>query len=234
MSDDWKLGQRMEITYEGKTNRLIRLGDRTLLQFKDALVGDAKGNVDPGGDFVVGQLEGKGAASAKVAAYFFKLMNEAGIDTHFLGVHSDTELEIRPITTIQLEVIYRALAYGSFLQRYRGYVQPMAELDLVEFNLKDDALGDPLLERRVVTKLGIASPDEVGRMEVIARRVVRAVTGVLTDQGLKLVDMKLEFGRIGENLVVIDALSGDTMRVYDPAKGKVLNQLELAEGLGLT
>ena len=224
----------MEVLYDGKTNRLVRLGDQTLLQFKDALVGDAEGNVDPGGDFVVGQLEGKGVASAKVAAYFFKLMNEAGIETHFLGVHSDTELEIRPATRIQLEVIYRALAYGRFIRRYRGHVQPMAELDLVEFNLKDDALGDPVLERRVIAKLGIASSDEIGRMEVIARRVAKVVMGMLTDQGLKLVDMKLEFGRIDEKLVVIDALSGDTMRVYDPVeKKKVLNQVELAERLGL-
>jgi phosphoribosylaminoimidazole-succinocarboxamide synthase len=56
---------------------------------------------------------------------------------------------------------------------------------------------------------------------------------VLTDHGLTLIDMKLEFGRIGEKLVVIDALSGDTMRVYDPAEKKVLNQIELAERLGL-
>ena len=224
----------MEVIYDGKTNRLLRAGDRMLLQFKDTLVGDAEGNADPGGDFVVGQLEGKGVASAKVAAYFFNLMQGAGIETHFLGVHSDTELEIRPAMRIQLEVIYRALAYGSFIRRYRGHVQPMAELDLVEFNLKDDALGDPLLERHVVAKLGIASSDEIGRMEVVARRVARAVMGMLADQGLKLVDMKLEFGRIGEKLVVIDALSGDTMRVYDSEKKKVLNQLELAERLGLT
>lgn len=224
----------MQVIYDGKTKRLIRFGDRMLMQFKDTLVGDSAGNVNPGGDFVVGQLEGKGAASARVSAYFFKLLNEAGIDTHFLGVHSDTELEILPATRIQLEVIYRALAYGGFIRRYHGHVQQMAELDLVEFNLKDDALGDPLLERRAITKLGIASPNEIGHMEVVARRVARVVMGMLIDHGLKLVDMKLEFGRIGEKLVVIDALSGDTMRVYDPAKRKVLNQIELAKELGLT
>jgi len=226
-------GNPVHVIYDGKTKRLIRLDDRLLMQFKDTLVGDSAGNIDLGGDFVVGQLEGKGAASAKVSAYFFKLLNETGIDTHFLRAHSDTELEILPATRIQLEVIYRALAYGSFIRRYRGYVQPMAELNLVEFNLKDDALGDPLLERHIVAKLGIASPDEIGHMEVIARRVARTITKVLTDQGLTLIDMKLEFGRIGEKLVVIDALSGDTMRVYDPAEKKVLNQIELAERLGL-
>lgn len=222
----------METIYNGKTNRLVRFGDKMLLQFKDTLVGDAQGNVDPGGDFVVGQLQGKGAASAKVAACFFRLLNEAGIETHFTGVHSETELEIRPATRIQLEVIYRALAYGSFLRRYRGHVQPLAELDLVEFNLKEDALQDPLIERHAIVKLGIATAEEVERMEARAREISKVVGKALMKVGLKLVDMKLEFGRVDGKLLVIDALSGDTMRVYDPAQKKVLNQLELAERLG--
>lgn len=223
----------MEIIYDGKTNRLVRLGDRMLLQFKDAVVGDAEGNVDPGGDFVVGQLEGKGAASAKVAAYFFNLLKEAGIKTHFLGVHSETELEIRQAMRIPLEVVYRALAYGSFLRRYRGHVHPLAELDLVEFNLKDDALGDPLLERRAIAKMRIAGDAEVERMESIVREVAGRVSKALAGFGLRLVDMKLEFGRVDEKLLVIDALSGDTMRVYNPTQKKVLDQIELAKALGL-
>lgn len=223
----------MEVLYDGKTKRLVRLGDRMLLQFKDAVVGDAEGDVDPGGDFVVGRLEGKAVAAAKVAAYLFNSLKETGIKTHFLGVHSETELEIRQAMRIPLEVIYRALAYGSFLRRYRGHAQPMEELDLVEFNLKADALGDPLLERSAITKIKIASEVEVERMEALAREVARHVSEVLAGFGLRLVDMKLEFGRVGGELLVIDELSGDTMRVYDPAQKKVLNQLELARRLGL-
>lgn len=224
----------MEVIYDGKTNRLLRAGDRMLLQFKDTLVGDNAGNVDPGGDFVVGELEGKGVASAKVATHFFKLLNESGIETHFLGVHSETELEIRPAERIPLEVIYRALTYGSFLRRYRGHVKPLADLDVVEFNLKDDALGDPAIERRAIAKLGIASREEIKHIEARTRKVAELIGKTLATAGLKLVDMKLEFGRVGEKLLVIDTLSGDTMRVLDPSQKKVLNQLELAKALGLT
>lgn len=224
----------MKVIYDGKTNRLLRAGERMLLQFKDTLVGDAEGNVDPGGDFVVGQLDGKGAASAKVAAHFFKLLNEADIETHFLGVHSETELEIRQAERIPLEVIYRALAYGSFLRRYREHVEPLSELDIVEFNLKDDALGDPLMEHRAITKLGIANPKEIGYMEARARKVAELVGKTIATAGLKLVDMKLEFGKVGGKLIIIDALSGDTMRVLNPSQKKVLNQLELAKALELT
>mgnify|MGYP001071840979 CR=1 FL=1 len=224
----------MEIIYEGKTKRLLRVGDHAALKFKDDVTGDAEGNPDPGGNLVVGTLEGKGAASAKVASYFFKLMGEAGISTHFRGLRSDDELEVTLTTPIPLEVIYRAKAFGSFLARYRGHVEPFMSLDLVEFNLKEDKLGDPLITRQAILKLGFTGDVELGRIEVTTRRVAGLVRRALAEVRLELIDMKLEFGRVGDKLLVIDALSGDTMRVYDPAKKKVLNQLELAEWFGLT
>lgn len=224
----------MEVIYEGKTKRFMRVGDHAVLKFKDDVTGDAEGNPDPGGNVVVGTLEGKGAASAKVAAYFFKLMGESGIPTHFRGLRSDDEIEVALTTPIPLEVIYRAKAFGSFLARYRGHVDPLIPLDLVEFNLKEDKLGDPLITRQAILKLGLTGDVELGRIEVTTRRVAGLVRRTLAEVGLELIDMKLEFGRAGDNLLVIDGLSGDTMRVYDSGKKKVLNQLELAEGFGLT
>lgn len=217
--------------YEGKTKRVLQVGDRVLLKFKDTLTGDANGNVNPGGDFVVGTLKGKGAASAKVASFIFKLMSEADIATHFLKIISNDEIEIMPTTRIPLEVIYRAKVFGSFLTRYRGHIEPMAPIDLVEFNLKDDALGDPLILRQAIVKLGVASEDDLDQIERSTRKVVSIVSKALGERGLELIDMKLEFGRKGRELLVIDELSGDTMRVYDPGKKKMLNQLELAERL---
>lgn len=227
-------GTAMEIIYEGKTKRLLKFGDQVVLKFKDDVTGDAEGNPDPGGNLVVGTLEGKGAASAKVAAYFFKLMGEADIPTHFKGLRSDDEIEVALTTPIPLEVIYRAKALGSFLTRYHGHVEPLTPLDLVEFNLKKDKLKDPLITRQAILKLGLTGDVELGRIEVTTRRVAGLVRRTLTEVGLELIDMKLEFGRTGDKLLVIDGISGDTMRVYDPGKKKVLNQLELAEGFSLT
>ncbi len=224
----------MEIIYEGKTKRLLKFGDQVVLKFKDDVTGDAEGNPDPGGNLVVGTLEGKGAASAKVAAYFFKLMGEADIPTHFKGLRSDDEIEVVLTTSIPLEVIYRVKALGSFLTRYQGHVEPLTPLDLVEFNLKKDKLKDPLITRQAILKLGLTGDVELGRIEVTTRRVAGLVRRVLTEVGLELIDIKLEFGRTGDKLLVIDGISGDTMRVYDPGKKKVLNQLELAEGFSLT
>ena len=223
----------MKIIYEGKTKRIVSAGERMVLQFKDDVTGDADGNVNPGGDFIVGHMEGKGAASAKVAAFLFKLLGEAGIETHFRKLRSSTEIEVLPAGRIPLEVIYRAKAYGSFLTRYRGHVEQMSPLDLIEFNLKDDVLHDPLITTQAITKLGIASASELLQIEVIVHKVASVVMKALAARGLELVDMKLEFGRTDDKLLVVDELSGDTMRVYDLAQKRLINQVELASKLGL-
>lgn len=223
----------MEVIYEGKTKRILSAGERMVLQFKDDITGDADGNVDSGGDFVVGHMEGKGAASAKVAAFIFGRLGEAGIETHFRKLRSSTEIEVLRAERIPLEVIYRAKAYGSFLTRYRGRVEQMSPLDLIEFNLKDDALRDPLITSQAITKLGIASASELQQIEVIVRKVASVVTNALAARGLELIDMKLEFGRLDGKLLMVDELSGDTMRVYDSTQKKLMNQVELVGKLGL-
>jgi phosphoribosylaminoimidazole-succinocarboxamide synthase len=224
----------MKTIYDGKTKRILKDGKRVFLHFKDTVTGDAHGKFDTGGDFVVGRIEGKGVASAKVAVYFFKLLNKSGIATNFRRAHSDAEIEISFVEKIPLEVIYRAKAFGSFLVRYNGKVEPMASLDLVEFNLKNDALKDPLMTPHAIVKLGIASVDELKRMEAMARKIASVVIKALDAKGLELVDMKLEFGRSDGKLLMVDELSGDTMRVQDKIQKRVLNQVELARKLGLT
>jgi phosphoribosylaminoimidazole-succinocarboxamide synthase len=222
-----------KVIYTGKTKRLLTDGKIVVLQFKDDLTGDAGGNINPGGNFIVGNIKGKGAASAKVTAFLFDLLAKAGIKTHFRGLLSDTDIEVVRATRIPLEVIYRAKAYGSFLTRYRGHVKQMSLLDLIEFNLKDDALGDPLMTPQAIVKFGIASTSELRQIENISRKVASIVSKALAAHGLKVIDIKLEFGRIDGKLSVVDEISGDTMRVYDLAEKKLLNQVELADKLEL-
>jgi len=224
----------MGIIYDGKTKRILSDGKKVLFQFKDTVTGDARGKLDTGGDFVVGSVEGKGVASAKVAVHFFKLLHKFNIATHFRRAHTDSEIEVSLVEKIPLEIIYRAKAFGSFLARYKGMVEPMVPLDLIEFNLKDDSLKDPLIAPRAIVKLGIADEDELELMEAIARKIASVVIKALADKGLELVDMKLEFGRADGELLMVDELSGDTMRVHDKIQKRMIDQIELARKLGLT
>ncbi|MEW6222322.1 MAG: phosphoribosylaminoimidazolesuccinocarboxamide synthase [Candidatus Hadarchaeota archaeon] len=221
----------MNVIYDGKTNTIVERGGKLLLRFKDTLLGDEHRRVDPGGDVVVGRVPGKGIASAASAARFFKVLKSAHVPTHYVRQHSKDELEIRLAEPIRLEVVYRALAYGSFLRRYRGHVSQLSRLDVVEFNMKEDILHDPLINDDAIARLQIASADEIRRMKQLTRKIYMCVSKDLERYGLTLVDMKLEFGRIQKKLAMIDALSGDTMRVLDPKSGRILSQLELAERL---
>lgn len=221
----------MELEYDGKTKRILRNGKGLVLKFKDTVVGDSSGSVDPGGNIVVDEVEGKAEASAQTSAHFFTLLEEEGVSTHFLEVLSPTEIRIQETERYRLEVIYRRRAYGSFLSRYGGYVEPFQELDLVEFSLKDDDLRDPFLTEKAVLKLDLASEDEVREMKRIIRKVASIINDYLEDFELQLVDMKLEFGELNDEILVIDEISGDTMRVYDSGIKKILNQVELAKKL---
>jgi phosphoribosylaminoimidazole-succinocarboxamide synthase len=112
-------------------------------------------------------------------------------------------------------------------------VEPLVDLDLVEFTLKNDALGDPLLESFAIPSMGIASSEEVEEMRKKTRMVGKLIDGHLKKFGLGLVDMKVEFGRRNGKLIVIDVINGDTMRVMDRMSGKVLDWEELGRKLGI-
>lgn len=224
----------VEVVYEGKTKIVLKSNDEWFLEFKDSVTGDDSGNIDSGGNRVVDELEGKAEATAKTATHFFRMINEEDVSTHFVELSSPTRIQIIPTERIPLEVIYRKSAYGSFLSRYGDYVDPMEELNLIEFNLKDDELGDPLLTEESVIRLKIASTEDIQQMKRITREVANLIQSDLGEHGLDLIDMKLEFGRSDGGLRVVDEISGDTMRVRDLETGQMLNQIELAERLELT
>ena len=184
---------------------------------------------DTGGNEVIGRREGKGSAILKEAEFFFKLLEENGIRTHFVERINERRAKFLKAEKIPLEVIYRFKAYGSFLRRYGKIVKPLQKLDIIEFTLKDDALGDPLICEEAVEKLGIASKGEIEEMKRITRKVVQILKEFFESRGLEIIDFKLEFGRRNGGLLVIDEISGDTMRVMK--EGQVLKQEEILEVL---
>ena len=114
-----------------------------------------------------------------------------------------------------LEVICRYRAYGSFMRRYGKYAQESQPLDaLVEITLKDDERGDPLINDEALVQLGLMNPDELEYIKNLTRRIAGIIRDDLMRHGLELVDIKFEFGRIEGEIVLIDDISGDNMRVF--------------------
>jgi phosphoribosylaminoimidazole-succinocarboxamide synthase len=220
-------------TYVGKTKDVFIMDDgNVMLQFKDAVTG-AEGKIDSGANEVIGEVAGKGGASLNLTLYFFKLLQKAGIPTHFvkLGPLENTII-VKAARSYGLEVICREKAWGSFVRRYAKHVAQGKPLpSLVEFTLKDDERGDPLITKEALVALDIVDKGTVEYMEETAQRITALIKADLATRNLELIDIKYEFGEVEGKPLLIDEISGDSMRVVKD--GQVLLQNELAEAIFL-
>ncbi len=216
----------MRLIYRGKTKDVYEDGPYLVFYFKDSLLGE-DGREDTGGNEVIGERRGKGSAVLKQTGFFFSLLERNGIRTHFVERIAGRRARFLRAERIPLETIYRFKAYGSFLRRYSGWVESLQELGIVEFTLKDDSLGDPLITEEAILRLSIASEGELEKMKEVTKRVAEILEEFFSAKGFELIDFKLEFGRLNGELLVIDELSGDTMRVMKG--GRLLSQEKLLE-----
>lgn len=230
-----------EKIYSGKTKDLYALANgNVLLIFKDDVTGE-DGVIDPGANTVIGQVEGKGAKSLAMTDYFFKRLHAADVPTHLVQVDLErSAMEVRRAEPLGknikgaggIEFICRTRPWGSFLRRYKDYILDEGQqLDyLVELTLKDDERGDPLINDDTIIALGLLSPAYLEQAKDLTRQVCRIVEADLREKGLNLIDMKIEIGLVDGEVVVIDEVSADAMRVMD-LDGKVLDHEVLYEKL---
>lgn len=221
----------MHRIYTGKTKDVFLRDDgNVLLRFKDTVTGVGD-RIDSGANEVIGEVAGKGRSSFRLTLRFFELLHEAGIPTHFISVGPDENAIIaRLARSFKVEVICRVKAWGSFVRRYGDYVREGDPLpSLVEFTLKDDERGDPLITEDALVALKIVSREAVDYMKVTARRATSLIAGHVNERGLELIDIKYEFGEVEGQTMIIDEVSGDSMRVA--RGGQILLQTELEEAL---
>lgn len=215
-----------EKIYSGKTKDIYALPNgNILLAFKDDVTG-ADGVIDPGANTVIGKVEGKGRKSLAMTDYFFNCLRAANIPTHLvqLDVEQGT-MEVRRAEPLGkdvdgfggLEFVCRTRPWGSFIRRYQQYIRDTEQkLDyLVEITLKDDERGDPLINDDTLVTLGLLSSAHLQQAKDITRNVCRIVEADLRGKNLTLVDMKIELGLVDGEVIVIDEISADAMRVMD-------------------
>ena len=221
----------MRKVYEGKTKTVFEAEDGNyLLLFKDDVTGEGD-IIDPGGNTVVGKVEGKGNASLRMSKYFFELVQEAGIPTHYVQANLDNNTMLVKKAEhfgSGLEFVCRLQATGSFVRRYGKYVQEGQPLDyLVEITLKDDLRGDPLVNDEALVQLNLMTAEEITEVKKTTKDVTRLIKEKYDELGLELIDIKLEFGRVEGKIALIDEISGDNMRVKQD--DRVLLQKKLCE-----
>lgn len=223
----------MRLVYKGKTKDVYELEDgNVLLKFKDDVTG-VDGKFDPGANTVGLTIEGSGIAGLKLTKYFFEKLNSMGIPTHYISSDlDDVSMKVMKATPFGegLEVICRYRAVGSFIRRYGKYAEDGQKLDaFVEFTLKDDLRNDPPITKDALVMLGILSEGEYDRIKELTKKISDFVKNELEKRGIELYDIKLEFGRVGEDkhIALIDEISGGNMRAYKD--GKSIEPLQLPE-----
>lgn len=216
----------------GKTKDVYEKENGNLtLFFKDDATGDESG-INPGANTVKGKIAGKGRMSFELTCYFFNLLNEKGVGTHFVSADKTKQsMEVKKAKLFGsrgLEFVWRSVACGSFYRRYKTLVreefQKLLE-PVVEITLKDDEGGDPPITANSLAALGVLKRAEVEELVEMTKTAVSYIEKDLNKKGLELLDIKVEFGDVCGDFVLVDEVSGDSMRVS--SQGKVLNHDQL-------
>jgi phosphoribosylaminoimidazole-succinocarboxamide synthase len=181
-------------------------------------------------------IEGKGVLNNRLSEFFMTGLNQIGVPTHFIKRLNMREQLIRQVEIIPLEVVVRNYAAGSMSTRLGIAEGTALPRPIVEFYFKDDALGDPLVSEEHVIAFGWASQQDLDDMVALALRVNDFMSGCMMAVGIRLVDFKIEIGRIWENdyprLVVADEISPDSCRLWDIETGRKLDKDVFRKDLG--
>lgn len=223
------MSQRQTI-YEGKSKILFRGPESgTLVQyFKD--------DITAGDNQKHEIVTGKGALNNLISEYLFKRLGEIGIPNHFIRRLNMLEQLVREVEIIPIEVVIRNVAAGSLVRRFQlqeGTALPRA---LVELYYKSDALHDPMVSEEHIGVFGWASKDDINDMVELSLRINDYLCGLFWGVGLRLVDFKLEFGRIWDqddgSTMLADEITPDSCRLWDCESGKRLDKDRFRQGLG--
>ncbi|MFV2002886.1 MAG: phosphoribosylaminoimidazolesuccinocarboxamide synthase [Paracoccaceae bacterium] len=181
-------------------------------------------------------IDGKGVLNNRLSEFFMTGLANIGVPTHFMKRLNMREQLIRSVEIIPLEVIVRNFAAGSMAKRLGMEEGASLPRPIIEFSYKDDALGDPLVPEEYIIAFGWASQQDLDDMVALALRVNDFMTGVLYGVGIKLVDFKIEIGRIWEGefmrLIVADEISPDSCRMWDIESGRKLDKDVFRRDLG--
>ena len=183
-----------------------------------------------------GVITGKGVINNRISEYLMTRMNEMGIPTHFVRRLNMREQLVREVEIIPLELVVRNIAAGSMSERFSMPEGTPLPRSILEYRYKSEELDDPLVTEEHITAFGWASPQDLDDMMSLALRVNDFLTGLFLGIGIRLVDFKLEFGRLWENdqvrIIVADEISPDSCRLWDIKTNEKMDKDRFRRDLG--
>ena len=215
-----------ELLYEGKAKKVYITDEEGVLLHRykdDATAFDGKKR---------GTIGGKGRTNATMSAAVFEYLETQGVPTHFVERADDESIKTKRLEMLPVEVVVRNVAAGSLARRI-GYEEgtPL-KAPIVELYLKDDDLGDPLLNRHHFRELGVADED-LNFCEALGLKVNEVLAPYFDERGVTLVDFKIEVGRDAEgNLMLADEISPDTCRFWDKKTNEKLDKDRFRRDMG--
>ncbi|MDN5342080.1 phosphoribosylaminoimidazolesuccinocarboxamide synthase [Oceanotoga sp. DSM 15011] len=208
----------MEKLYEGKAKILYSTekSEEVIIYYKDdvtAFNGEKKDN-----------LKGKGVLNKKITKYFFEYLEENKIKTQYIEDRDESSFFAKKVKIVPLEVIVRNKTAGSFCKRYGVKKGINFENPLIEYSLKDDSLGDPMISKEAIYALKIISEEKLNYIEKTTLKINNLLKKILEPKKIDLVDFKLEYGYFGEQILLSDEISPDTCRFWDKETGESLDK----------
>jgi len=215
-----------EMLYEGKAKKIFATEqpDCVVQYFKD----DATAfNAQKRGTIV-----GKGVINNKVSERLFRLLEQAGVPTHFVERPSDREMLTKKVTIVPVEVVVRNVVAGSLAKRLGLKEGDPIEPAVVEWYYKNDALGDPLIADEHIRLLKLATPEQLTEIKRLALQVNTVLGPFFRERHMILVDFKLEFGMHNGRLILADEISPDTCRFWDQTTKESMDKDRFRKDLG--
>ncbi|MGE0744467.1 MAG: phosphoribosylaminoimidazolesuccinocarboxamide synthase [Rhodospirillales bacterium] len=183
-----------------------------------------------------GTITGKGVLNNRISEFLMTKLADIGIPTHFVRRLNMREQLIREVEIIPLEIVVRNVAAGSISQRLGIAEGTPLPRSIVEYYYKSDELGDPLVAEEHVTAFGWATPQELDEILHLTLRINDFLTGLFTSIGIRLVDFKLEYGRLWQNddmrIVLADEISPDNCRLWDLKTNEKMDKDRFRRDLG--
>jgi phosphoribosylaminoimidazole-succinocarboxamide synthase len=218
--------EKREELYAGKAKSVYTTDDANLLVLvfrNDTSAFDGKR---------IEQLDRKGAVNNQFNAFIMQKLSAAGIPTHFEKLLSPTEALVKKMEMIPLECVVRNFAAGSLVRRLGVTEGEALNPPTFELFLKNDALGDPMVNESHAQSFGWATPEQIETMRALTFKVNEVLAALFLDGGMLLVDYKLEFGVFNGEIILGDEFSPDGCRLWDKDTREKLDKDRFRQGLG--
>ena len=218
--------------YEGKAKIIYATND------KDLVIQHFKDDTTAFNALKKESIEGKGVLNNRISEYLLNSLGQCGIQTHLIKRLNMREQLIKHVQVIPIEFVVRNIATGSLTKRLGIAEGTVLEKPLLEYYLKNDDLGDPLVSKEHIFSFEWANHKEIKAIDEMSLRINDILQGIFRGVGIKLVDFKIEYGRIWNknqeinDVILADEISPDTCRLWDISTDKKLDKDRFRKNLG--